>query len=77
MISAGVKSIGSKAFANCSKLKIITIKTTKLTTKNVGSQAFKGINSKATIKVPAKKLKAYRSLLKKRGVTGKNQVIKK
>ncbi len=77
VISAGVKSIGSKAFANCSKLKIITIKTTKLTTKNVGSQAFKGINSKATIKVPAKKIKAYRSLLKKRGVTGKNQVIKK
>ena len=36
-IPANVKSIGSKAFYGCKNLKKITIKTTKLTSKKVGS----------------------------------------
>ena len=35
---------------------------------------FKGINPKATIKVPKKKLKAYTTMLKKKGI-GKNVTI--
>lgn len=76
-IPASVKSIGSKAFANAPKLKTIVIKTTRLTSKNVGSSAFQGISSKAAAKVPAKKLKAYKALLKKRGISGKKQKITK
>lgn len=75
-IPSKVSKIGTQAFYGCSKLKSITIKTSKLTTKKVGSKAFKGIHSKATIKVPKNKLKSYKSLLKKKGV-GKKVKIKK
>lgn len=61
-----VRSIGSKAFYNCKKLKTITINSTVLS--YVGIDAFKGIYKKATIKVPKKKLTAYKTLL-----TGKGQ----
>ena len=71
-----VKKIGAKAFYKCSKLKTITIKTSKLTSKTVGANAFKGIYAKAAIKVPKAKLKAYTTLLKKKGV-GKNVKITK
>ncbi len=76
-LGSKVNSIGSKAFKGCSALKSVTIKTTLLTDKNVGKEAFSGINSKATVKVPAKKLKDYTKLLKKKGIKGKNQKIKK
>ena len=72
-IGTGVKFIGVKAFSKCSKLQSVVIKTTKLKMKNVGSQAWKGISSKAVIKVPAKNLKAYKSMMKKRGISGKKQ----
>lgn len=77
LISAKVTSIGSKAFASMPKLKSIVIKTTRLTSKTIGSNAFQKINSQATIKVPAKKLKSYKTLLKKRGISGKKQKIVK
>jgi endoglucanase len=76
-IPAKVSKIGSKAFYGCTKLKTVTIKTKKLTTKKVGKNAFAKINSKATVKVPASKLKAYKKILKKKGITGKKQTIKK
>ena len=75
-IPSNVSSIGKQAFYGCGKLKTITIKTTKLTTKKVGSNAFKGIYSKATIKVPKKKLSAYKKLLKSKGVSNKAKIKK-
>lgn len=75
-IPSKVKKIGKQAFLGCKKLKNITIKTTKLTKKSVGANAFKGISSKAVIKVPKSKLKSYQSILKARGV-GKKVKIKK
>ena len=75
-IPSKVNKIGKKAFYNCKKLKNITIKTSKLTSKKVGSKAFTGIYSKAVIKVPKKKLPAYKALLRKKGV-GKKAIIKK
>ena len=75
-LGKNVKTIGAKAFYKCSKLKKIVIKSTKLTTLSVKTNAFKGIYRKATIKVPAKKLKAYKKLLLKRGVP-KTAKIKK
>ena len=66
-----VKTIGKNAFYGCKALKTVTIKTTKLTSKTVGANAFKGIASKATFKCPSKKLKDYKKLLKKKGAPGK------
>ncbi len=74
-IEVNIASIGKQAFRGCAKLNNITIKTTKLTSKKVGSQAFKGINAKATIKVPKKKLASYKKILKAKGV-GKKVKIK-
>ena len=64
-IPAGVTSVGKNAFSGCSALKKITVKTTKL--KSVGKNAFKGIHKKAVIKVPKKKLAAYKKLFKGKG----------
>ncbi len=71
VIGSGVKSIGQHAFIGCKKLKNITIKTSKLTEKNVGDESFLNIHSKATIKVPASKLNEYKKILKKKGVGNK------
>jgi len=73
-IGKNVKSIGAKAFYKCSSLKKITIKSTSL--KKVGKAAFKGINAKAKIKVPAKKLKAYKKVLKGKGQKKSVKIIK-
>ncbi|MBE5882632.1 MAG: leucine-rich repeat domain-containing protein [Lachnospiraceae bacterium] len=70
-IPSKVKKISKAAFYGCKKLKSVTIKTTKLTSSKVGSKAFKGIKSTATIKVPKKKYSAYKKLLKKKGVSAK------
>lgn len=75
-IGANVKTIGKQAFKNCKKLSKVVIKTIKLTKASVGSGAFKNIAKKATIKVPKKKLKAYKKFLKKKGI-GKKVKIKK
>ena len=76
MIGANVRNIGKRAFYRCSKLKTVKIKTSKLVNRQVGTQAFKGIYKKAVIKVPKKQLKAYKKLLKTRGI-GKKVKIKK
>lgn len=73
-IPSKVNKIGKQAFYGCSKLKSITITTTKLTTKNVGSQAFKEIAKKAVIKVPKSKKKAYWRMLKTKGIDSKSTV---
>ena len=68
-IPSKVTTIGKQAFYGCKKLKTITIKTKKLTSKKIGDKAFKGIYKRAIIKVPKANLKAYKSLLKKKGMT--------
>lgn len=68
IIPATVRSIGKQAFAGCKNLKSIIIRTPYLTKKSVGAKAFKGISLKAVIKVPKKQLKAYKKLLKTKGV---------
>ena len=75
VIPSTVRKIGKEAFAKCKNLKKITIKTTYLSSKKIGANAFKGIHAKATIKVPKKQKKAYQKLLKARGV-GKKVTVK-
>jgi len=74
VIPSSIEKIGKQAFYGCKNLKNITFKTTKLTKKRVGSKAFSGIHAKAAIKVPKKKLSAYRKMLKARGVAKKENV---
>lgn len=70
-IGENVSKIGSNAFYGCSKLKTLKIKTTKLTTKKIGSKAFTKTPKSMTVKVSKKKLKAYKSMLIRRGVNKK------
>lgn len=65
VIGSNIEIIGKKAFKGCAKLKSITIKSVKLS--KAGKKSFAGINKKAKIKVPKKKLKAYKKLLKNKG----------
>lgn len=79
-IPSTVTKIGKKAFYNCKKLQKIIIKTTKLTVKRVGAKAFTKAGSsnyrKLRVKAPAKKLKAYKKLLRKRGLSKKAKITK-
>ena len=70
-IPKNVNAIGKSAFEGCKNLKTINIKTTKLTSKKVGSKAFKGTHSKAKFDVPNSKKKAYASILKAKGASKK------
>ena len=76
-IGTNVSRIGKRAFNGCKNLKSVKINSKKLTKKSIGTSAFKGISSKAVIRVPKSKLKTYKSYLKKSGVNGKKQTIKK
>ncbi len=64
-----VTKIGNKAFKGCKKLSVIKIQSVKL--KTIGADVFKGISKNARMKVPAKKLSAYKKLFKNKG-QGKN-----
>ena len=55
-------------------MKTITIKSKSL--KSVGKNAFKGINKKCKIKVPAKKLNSYKKLLSKKGQKASVKITK-
>ena len=73
-IGKNVKVIGKKAFYCCKKLKKITIKTPQLSSKTVGKKAFGKTPKKMTVKVPKKKKKTYRKLLRKKGVSKKAKI---
>lgn len=70
-IGKSVTKIGAKAFYGCSKIKTLTIKSSKLTTKKIGSKAFTKTPKSMTVKIPKKKFKAYKSMLIKKGVNKK------
>ncbi len=70
-IGKNVKSIGKSAFFGCRNLKRITIRTKALKTAKIGKNAFKGISGNVTIKVPKKYVKAYKKMLRKKGVSAK------
>lgn len=76
-IGKNIKTIGKNAFYNCKNLKKVTIKSTVIGKSGIGSKAFGKLNSKLVCKVPSGKYKAYVKYLKKAGITGKKQTIKK
>ena len=73
-IGKNVETIKAGAFYGCKALKKVTIKSTVL--KKVGKKAFKGTNNLAKIKVPKKKLKAYKKLLKGKGLSKTVKITK-
>lgn len=73
-IGENIVSIGKNAFYGCKKLKTITIRSKKLTSKTVSKNAFKGLTKITTIKVSKNKLTAYKKLLKKKGLSSKVKV---
>lgn len=75
-IPSKVKKIGKQAFYGCKKLKTITIKTTKLNQNVVGKQAFKGTSKQAKVKVPKSKVKEYKSMLRKKGISKSARITK-
>lgn len=70
----GVRSIGKKAFYKDKKLTSVIIKSGRL--KKAGTQAFKGISSKAVFRVPKKKMNTYKKILRKTGLGGKVKIKK-
>lgn len=71
-----VIGIGDNAFKGCKNLKTIVIKSTKLKSKNLSKNAFKGLTKKTVIKVPKKKYKAYKKLFRKKGLSSKVKIKK-
>ncbi len=74
-IGKNVTKIENSAFEKCAKVKTIKISGTGL--KSVGKNAIKGINKKATIKCPKKKLAKYKKLFKSSTGYKKTMKIKK
>ena len=75
-IGNNITTIGANAFYGCKKLKTVTIETKLLKTSNIGKNAFKGIKTDATIKVPKSKYSAYKTMLCKKGVNKKTKFKK-
>ena len=67
VIGKNVSTIGKEAFNGCKNLKKIQVKSKKLSAKNVGSRALKGINKKAKMSVPKSKVKSYAKWVKTKG----------
>ena len=74
VIGQNIVRIGKNAFYGCKKLTSITIKSSRLTLKNIGKNAFKNTSPKATVKVPKKQKALYNQILKKRGLNQKAKV---
>jgi len=75
IIGKNIKRIGKKAFYGCKSLRNITIKTKLLKKNTVGIKAFTKAGSKnykkLKVKVPKKKLKLYKKILRKKGLSKK------
>lgn len=63
VIGKNVSRIGKKAFFGCKNLKKIVVKTKKLSIRNIGSKAFKGIHKKVIVQIPKGQQKKYKKLL--------------
>ncbi|MCR5791769.1 MAG: discoidin domain-containing protein [Lachnospiraceae bacterium] len=58
VLGTNIKKIGAKSFLACTKLKKVTIKSTRIT--SFGKNAFGKIHKKAKFKLPKKKVSAYK-----------------
>ena len=75
-IPKNVTSLGGNLFKGCKKLKTVTIKSTKLKAKKINKKAFSGVPTSTKVKVPSKKIKTYKTMLVKKGLSKKVKVTK-
>lgn len=75
-IPKNVTVMGANVFKGCKKLKKIVVKSKKLTSKGLSAKTFSGVSAKAVVKVPAGKVKSYRKLFYKKGLSKKVKVKK-
>ena len=75
VINKNITSIGKNAFSGCKNLKTITITSTKLTSKSISKNAFKGISGKVVIKVPKGMKKKYKKLFRAKGLSKKVRIV--
>ena len=73
--SKSMEYMGSQIFYGDKKLKTVILKATNLTSKKLCSDTFKGSYKKLVVKVPAKKVNAYKKFFKNCG--NKTIVVKK
>ena len=73
--STVLTKIGATAFSGDKKLTKMTLKSTKLTKRNIGKNAIKGTSSKLVIKAPKKSVKNYQKYFKAKG--NKKVTVKK
>ena len=73
-IGRNVVSIGSGAFENSNKLKIVIVKSKML--KSIGKNTWKGINSNAIFEVPKTSLKKYKKLFNKKTAFKRSMKVK-
>ncbi|MCR5202596.1 MAG: leucine-rich repeat domain-containing protein [Lachnospiraceae bacterium] len=66
VIGANIKQIGNNAFYGLRNLKMVNVKSKKIT--KVGKRAFGNANKKAAIKVPKKCFKKYKKLFRGKGI---------
>ena len=76
IVGNNIQKIATGAFKGCSNLKKIVVNTKKLKMSKVGDNAFKGINSKATIKVPKSKVNKYKKIVMAKGAGNNVKVVK-
>ena len=74
--SIGIYSYELIHFYGCKNLKKIVIKSKNLSKKSIGKNAFRGIYSKATVRVPKNKVKSYKSVFRSKGMGKKGKVKK-
>lgn len=74
IIGKNVIKIGKDAFAGCKKLKKIVIKTKKMTKKSVAKGAFRSVGKKVVVQVPKSEYKAYKKLLRAKGLSKKVKI---
>ncbi len=67
-VGSNVASIERQAFANNKKLSKITVRSTALS--SISKNAIKGNSKKLVVKVPGSRMKAYKKMFKKAGMSG-------
>ena len=72
VIGKNISSIGRQTFAGCKNIRQITVKTSKLNLKNIGTKAFTGVKPKK-VSVPGKRRALYRKWFQKRGMKWKKK----
>ncbi len=75
-IPKSVKKLGAQFASGDNKMKTLIIKNKNLKKKDINKKAFKGIPATCVIKVPKAKVKAYRTMFRKKGLSKKVKVKK-